>query len=144
MSEQEYLKTRIDDQIKWYSDKATRNKKLHHWTKALVILFSSFIPFIAGVELEATAKNSILGLLGTFIAILSGLSGLLKFQEKWSAYRTTSETLKHEKILFQTLTGEYDNKQDPFKLLVTRIENLIGKEHSTWSESINKKKKLII
>ena len=140
MNEPEYLKTRIDDQIKWYSEKANINKNLHHWTKALVITFSTIIPFIASIEFNTTSKNIALGFFGTLISILSGLSGLLKFQEKWSEYRTTSETLKHEKILFQTLTEPYDNQVEPFKILVTRIENLLSKEHSAWSQYINEKK----
>ncbi|MFM6969365.1 MAG: DUF4231 domain-containing protein [Sediminibacterium sp.] len=138
MNENDYIKTRIDDQIKWYSDKADTNKKLNHWTKGLIILFSSTIPLIAGLDFSPTIKNVILGILGSLIAIFSGLSGLLKFQEKWTEYRTTSETLKHEKILFQTKTGPYSEVTDPFKELVARIENLVSKEHSAWSQYINK------
>lgn len=138
MTEEEYLKTRVDDQIKWYSDKATSNKLLHHWTKAAVIIFSAAIPLIAGLDFDNSSKNILLGLLGTLIAILSGVSGLLKFQEKWSEYRTTSETLKHEKMLFVTKTGPFDNAEEPFKILVTRVENFISKEHSAWSQYINK------
>ena len=93
---------------------------------------------IAGLDFYPTIKNIILGVLGSLIAILSGLSGLLKFQEKWTEYRTTSETLKHEKILFQTKTGPYSEEVEPFKLLVTRTENLVSKEHSAWSQYINK------
>lgn len=138
MTEQEYIKTRIDDQITWYSDKATINKLYNHWTKGLIIVFSATIPLIAGLESCSSFKNIILGILGSLIAIISGLSGLLKFQEKWTEYRTTSETLKHEKILFQTKTGPYNEEPEPFKLLVTRIENLVSKEHSAWSQYINK------
>jgi hypothetical protein len=138
MTEQEYIKTRIDDQITWYSDKATTNKLLNHWTKGLIIIFSATIPLIAGLDFYPTIKNIILGVLGSLIAILSGLSGLLKFQEKWTEYRTTSETLKHEKILFQTKTGPYSEEVEPFKLLVTGTENLVSKEHSAWSQYINK------
>jgi hypothetical protein len=138
MTEQEYIKTRIDDQITWYSDKASTNKLYNHWTKGLIIVFSAIIPLIAGLEFYLTVKNIILGILGSLIAILSGLSGLLKFQEKWSEYRTTSETIKHEKILFQTKTGPYCEEVEPFKILVTRTENLVSKEHSAWSQYINK------
>jgi hypothetical protein len=138
MTEEEYIKKRIDDQIKWYSDKATTNKLLNHWTKGIIILFSASIPFVAGIEFCSTIKNIILGGLGSLIAILSGFSGLLKFQEKWAEYRTTSETLKHEKILFLTKTGPYSEEQEPFKFLVTRVENLVSKEHSAWSQYINK------
>ncbi len=138
MTQEEFLKERVDDQIKWYSQRATTNKNCHTWSKSLIIGFSAIIPLIAGIEFNTVAKNFLLGILGTLVAILSGLSGLLKFQEKWTEYRTTSETLKHEKILFQTQTGPYDNESDPFKILVPRIENLISKEHSAWSQYISK------
>lgn len=138
MTEQEYIKTRVDDQIAWYGKRASVNKMLNHWTKGLIIVFSATIPLVAGLDFCSTLKNIILGVLGSLIAILSGLSGLLKFQEKWTEYRTTAETLKHEKILFQTLTGPYSEETTPFKLLVTRIENLVSKEHSAWSQYINK------
>ena len=66
----------------------------------------------------------------------------MKFQEKWSEYRTTSETLKHEKYLYETKSGPYDNERtDNFKSFVVRIENLISKENSSWSQYINKKEK---
>lgn len=138
MTEQDYIKTRIDDQITWYSNKASTNKLLNHWSKGLIIVFSATIPLVAGLDFPSLFKNVLLGILGSLIAILSGLSGLLKFQEKWSEYRTTSETLKHEKILFQTKTGPYSEEEEPFKILVTRIENLVSKEHSAWSQYINK------
>jgi hypothetical protein len=138
MTEQEYIKTRIDDQITWYSNKATTNKFYNHLTKGLIIAFSAIIPFIAGLEFCTTTKNVILGIFGSLISILSGLSGLLKFQEKWTEYRTTSETLKHEKLLFLTKTGPYNVEPEPFKLLVTRTENLVSKENSAWSQYINK------
>ena len=137
MDEKEYIKLRIDNQIEWYSDKAATNKCLYHLTKITIIVFSAIIPLIAGLSFETSAKNIILGLLGTLIAIISGVSGLLKFQEKWTEYRTTSETLKQEKMLFLTKTTPYDKKDESFKILVTKIESLISKEHSAWSEYIN-------
>lgn len=137
MTEQEYIKSRIDDQINWYSRKATINKLLNHWTKGIIIVLSSLIPLVAGFDC-CCFQNLILGILGALISVLSGISGLLKFQEKWAEYRTTSETLKHEKILFETKTGPYDGELEPFKQLVTRIENLVSKEHSAWSQYINK------
>lgn len=139
MTEEEYIKSRVDDQIQWYSNKASANKLLHHWTKGIIFVFSAAIPLLTGLtNVCSDLKDFIVGLLGALIAILSGLSGLLKFQEKWTEYRTTSETLKHEKILFQTKTGPYNEAEQPFKLLVTRSENLVSKEHSAWSQYINK------
>lgn len=138
MNEEQFIKSRIDDQIIWYSKKATSYKLFNYWLKGLIIVFSASIPLVAGLEFFYLLKNIILGVLGSLISILSGLSGLLKFQEKWTEYRTTSETLKHEKILFQTKSGPYSEVVEPFKILVWRVENLVSKEHSAWSQYINK------
>lgn len=138
MNEQEYIKTRLDDQITWYSNKATKNKLYNYWIKGSVITLSATIPLVAGTEFCSTIKNLILGILGSLIAILSGFSGVFKFQENWTEYRITSETLKHEKFLYQTKSGPYIEHPDSFNLLVTRIENLVSKENSIWSQYINK------
>ena len=138
MTVEEYLESRVDDQIKWYSSKATTNKRLHIWSRSIIIVFSVVIPLIAGLGFDSSITNITLGLLGTLIAIISGISALLKFQEKWTEYRITSQTLKHEKMLFLTKTSPFDNEEDAFNTLVTRIENLISKERSIWNQYINK------
>lgn len=101
MTEQEYISKRIDNQIAWYSSRASINKRLNHWFKGSIIVFSSAIPLVAGIEMFSQTKNILLAILGSLISIFSGVSGLLKFQEKWTEYRTTSETLKHEKFYFK-------------------------------------------
>ncbi|CAA0145596.1 conserved hypothetical protein [Tenacibaculum maritimum] len=106
MTEEEYIKERVDDQIDWYEEKSAVNKKYHLWTKGLVIVFAALIPFAAGFISEQTIwLNYVIAILGVLTAIFTGLSALLKFQEKWNEYRTTSETLKHEKYLFRTQAG---------------------------------------
>lgn len=139
MKEENYIKERVDDQIKWYSKKSSINKQLNLWTKGLVIVFAALIPFAAGfITGETIWLNYIIAILGVLTAIFTGVSALLKFQEKWNEYRTTSETLKHEKYLFLTEAGPYDGEEEAFKLFVSRIENLISKENSAWSQYINK------
>jgi|TARA_B110000037_G_scaffold137421_1_gene155579 hypothetical protein len=139
MTEEEYIKERVDDQIDWYGKKSATNKNYHLWTKGLVIVFAALIPFAAGFISEKTIwLNYVIAVLGVLTAIFTGLSALLKFQEKWNEYRTTSETLKHEKYLFRTEAGPYDGESEPFKFFVSRIENLISKENSAWSQYINK------
>ena len=140
MTEEEYINERLEDQIKWYSTKATKNKLWNNWIKAIIIVSSATIPFVVGIAFNETFKNIILSAIGVVITILSGLSGLLKFQEKWTEYRTTSETLKHEKYLFKANTVPYSEEKEPYKLLVTRIESIISREHSIWGQYINNKK----
>ena len=140
ISEEQYIKDRIDSQVEWYDRKADINKILNMWTKTLIILFSAFISVFSGFGFRGhiTEKNILLGVLGASIAVLSGLSHLLKFQEKWAQYRATSESLMQEKMLFSTNSGPYDTQKDIFKLLVPRIEGILGKENTSWSKYINK------
>ena len=103
-----------------------------------LIVFAALIPFAAGfIDSEKMWINYLIASLGVLTAIFSGLSALFEFQEKWDEYRTTSETLKHEKYLFKTKYGPYDEDGEIFKLFVSRIENLISKENSAWSQYIN-------
>ena len=139
IDENEYLEKRLDDQINWYSNKSTQNKKYHIRGNVASIVCSALISLLAGFDLgNQTGKNAILGILGTTIAIITGLASLLKYQDKWTEYRTTAETLTQEKMMYNTLTGPYDNQAEPFKTLVSRVENIISKENSTWKQYVIK------
>lgn len=140
MSEQEYIESRVDDQIAWYNKKSSTNKKYHLRLKALIIIFSAVIPFATGYNsTDNPCIDYIIAILGVLIAIFTGLSTLYKFQDKWSNYRMTGEALLHEKYLFQTNSGSYANHKESFKLFVFKIENIINTEVASWSEYIGGK-----
>jgi len=130
MTPEEYLEQRVDDQINWYDSKSGSNQKWHKNLRAIEIISAALIPFIANSSWEYS--NLIVGTLGVIIAICAGLSALNKYQENWLTYRTTTETLKHEKYLFITKTVPY-NVENSFQGFVKRIEGLISKENSQWS-----------
>ena len=140
MESEEYLTKRVEDQINWYGKESTTNKRCHLWARGLVIVFAALIPFIVSLcSLNGGLLNILVSLLGFFVVVITGISALLKFQENWTEYRTTSETLKHEKFLFQTKSSPYDNDtREAFNLFVKRIEKLISKENSTWIQYISK------
>jgi hypothetical protein len=142
MDEKEYLETRVDDQINWYGQKATKFKILNIWSRGIIIVFSAIIPFIsvfkpittlATISLCSRLVDILIPLLGSLTSIAAGFSALLKFQENWIEYRTTSENLKHEKYLYLNQSGPYESSKDSYKIFVNRIESLISKENSTWS-----------
>ena len=142
MEKKDYVETRLADQINWYDKKSVWNKKLYYWFQSLVIILAALIPLLSGLTEDFGKSIGILiGFLGAIVAILSGLLALYKFQEKWTSYRTTSETLKHEKYLFETKTEPYDDEEFGFQLLVRRVENIISKENTDWNKYITKKQK---
>jgi hypothetical protein len=139
MNEDEYLTDRLDDQINWYGGKSQTNQKWFKSLRLTEIVLAAIIPFLAGIGSAMPYYSIIIGALGVIIAVSAGVSAVYKFHENWLEYRTTSETLKHEKYLFQTKCPPY-NQEDSFHLLVQRVEGLISKENSQWSRHTEKAK----
>ncbi|MCP4705738.1 MAG: DUF4231 domain-containing protein, partial [candidate division Zixibacteria bacterium] len=88
---------------------------------------------IAGFAKDPFPVTLMVGILGASIAIISAAISLNQFQENWTEYRTTCESLKHEKFLYLTKAVPY-HEEEPFRLFVQRVECLISKENSTWSK----------
>lgn len=134
MDEEEYLKDRLEDQIDWYSKKSQTNKKRFERLRLLEIVLATLIPFLACIGDAYHVINIIIGGIGVVIAIAAGLSAINKYQENWIEYRTTAESLKHEKYLYKTKCEPYDSDSS-LQILVQNIENLISKENSKWSKN---------
>jgi hypothetical protein len=140
MNEEEYLKNRLDDQIDWYDRKSSKNQKNYKLFQLILILSAAAIPLLSGyLGQEGTTPYLpyIIGVLGFLVAIITAILSLYKFQENWTAYRTTCESLRHEKYLYLTKTDPYKGKS-AFNLLVQRVEMLISKENSSWAEIMKK------
>ena len=133
MTPDEYISERVDDQICWYDNKSQRSQRWFKRLRAIEIIAAGAIPLFAGFGGGATWSVIVVGVLGAAGAIFASLLSLNQFQENWIEYRTTCESLKHEEYLFLTNAEPY-NEEDPFGLFVQRIESLISKENSTWSQ----------
>lgn len=141
MDEDKYIKVRLDDQIDWYSKKSKRSQNWFKALRALEIIAAVTIPFLAGYATDTEPEiKVIIGLLGIVIAFVAGIISLNKFQEIWTEYRTTSETLKHHKFLFLTKSSPYET-EGAFQALVQTVEALISKENSNWNNYIKKTEK---
>jgi hypothetical protein len=126
MNEQQYIETRVKDQIKWYSDKSGSNQKFFKFFKITEIICAVSIPFLASYISAFWT-----GLIGAIVAVIAGILSIYKFQDNWVKYRTTSETLKHHLNLFQTKVEPY-NDENRFSKFVHNIEGMISKENSEW------------
>jgi hypothetical protein len=140
MEEFDYLKNRLEDQIKWYDKKSIFNQSLFKILKIVEIVISASIPLIIIFkDLCPFIINSVIALIGVSIVIIASISSLYKFQENWVEYRTTCEILKHHKYLFLTKTEPYNN-DDSLNLLVNNVETLVSKENSIWAQYMKKTK----
>ncbi len=144
MDSEEYMKDRLDDQIKWYDNKSTSAQKSFKTKRHWEIVLAALIPFITALNGFFSNYNTygliMIGLLGVIISILAGFIAFGKHQEHWIEYRTICESLKKEKYLFQTSVEPYDS-DNSFDLLVLRVEALVSKENTNWSQYMMKQKK---
>ena len=141
MNEEKYMLERVDEQITWYENKSSFNQRWFKRLQVISILAASTIPFLTGYSTgENESIRIIIGVLGLLIACVSAILNLYKFQEHWIEYRTTCESLRHEKFLFITKTIPYDN-DEAFNNLVQRIESLISKENIDWLHNLTKQAK---
>lgn len=132
MDESTYIKERLQEQIDWYSDKSTWNKRWYIGLKVCEFIASASIPLMVGFLDGPFWLRLLIGLCGVIVTVIGSVHGLMKFHENWLEYRSTSEILKHELNLYQTHTGPYKNEDDSFTVLVERCEEIISHENLNW------------
>ena len=95
------------------------------------ILAAAVIPFLAAFNLPRVGW--VTGGLGMLITVLEGMLHLNQYQQNWITYRSTCESLKHEKYTYLGKASPYINVSDPHALLAERIESLVSQEHAKWA-----------
>jgi hypothetical protein len=141
MTEKDYIKTRLTDQIDWYERKSTRNKSRFTRIRIFELLFSVSIPVLSGIAAANDDPRLIyaIGTLGGIVALLSGIQSLNRYQENWIQYRATAESLKREKLLYDMKIGPYSYEQSGrniFPALVERVEDILAFENAEWKRYI--------
>lgn len=127
---QDVTLARLEDQIGWYEQKSKVNQRRFKMMKGITIVSAAVIPVLSTAPL-AYGKE-IAGGLGILIAIVEGLQQLNQYQSNWTTYRSTAESLKHEKYLFLARAGPYLGADTPSAMLAERIEALVSQENSKW------------
>jgi hypothetical protein len=134
LSTDDPIQKRLEDQLAWYSQKSRAARAAFKRIKVTEIVAAALIPFLTGqITKQAWPGVSyLIGGLGVLITVLEGILHLNQYQENWTDYRNTAESLKHEKFMFLAKAGPYANVTDPRTALAERVEALISQENSQW------------
>lgn len=132
----EYLAQRVQDQISWYDKKSLWNQRWFKRLRVIEIVAAAMIPFLTAIPNALTMKY-VVGSLGVIITVVAGILALFQFQERWTEYRATSESLQKERFLFLTKAEPYAGR-DAFSIFVQRIETSLSKENTGWAQSLIK------
>ena len=134
-----YLADRVDYQLSYYESEANKAKKIHIKTQNTIIILGLLVPVVVNLPAEwgggFDARLYIqisVTVMSLLLAILNGLSNFRKYGDLWLSYRMTEELIKHEKFLFLTSSGEYDEAETASQKFVERIESIISSEHTRF------------
>jgi hypothetical protein len=122
---------RLEDQIQWYDKRSGTNQRAFKFLKICTISAAAIIPVLARIS----AVSWVTAGLGVFIVIIEGLQQLNQYHSNWISYRSTCESLKHEKFLYLAKAGMYAAAKEPRALLAERIESLVSQEHAKWASA---------
>ena len=134
---EEYLKERYADQVEWYSNKSSKNKRYYQWFQWIAIIISASLPVL--VLVMPTRLKLITVSLSVILAVTTTALKTFKFQEIWLNYRTTAETLKKEKFYYDARAIEYATAENAEQLFVEKVEALISRENTLWVSTHIKK-----
>jgi hypothetical protein len=123
--------SRLEDQIGWYDRKSRSAQHIFKRIKVVEILAAAVIPFLTGLKFPYVTL--VVGALGVLITVLEGVLHLNQYQQNWTTYRTTCESLKHEKYVYLALAGPYAGVANPRAVLADRVESLVSQEHAQWA-----------
>jgi len=122
---------RLEDQIRWYDTKSTTNMRWYKRLKISEIASAAVIPLLAASSFPRAMI--VTGILGVVVTVFEGLLQLNQYHENWIRYRSTCESLKHEKYIYLANAGPYANVEKPRALLAERVESLVSQEHAKWA-----------
>ena len=122
---------RLEDQIGWYERKAQASQRSYKQLKVVELVVAAVIPPLAGLRTSAVLVSA----LATAVVVLEGVQHLFQWNERWIAYRSTSEALKHERYLFLASAGPYAASANTAGLLAERVEGVLSQENARWATS---------
>ncbi len=136
---QGFIDGRYKEQVDWYSQRASRNKKFYVVFQWITVGFSAAVPALV-IGMPSDLKW-ITASLSVVVAIGTSAIKTFKYQELWLNYRTISETLKKEHVFFSHGLGDYAKAEDKGRIFIERVETLISRENSLWVISMTDEEK---
>lgn len=139
MSPEEYITSRVDDQINYYDRQSLRSRKWQQSLTAVQIVAGGLVPIVAGFSTQIPYADWLMALLGLSVTCATAFLSLNKYQERSINFRLTCESMKHLKNFFLARVTPYKG-EEAFEQFVMDIEGLISKETSDWAAYARKEK----
>jgi hypothetical protein len=108
--QQEFLRGRWLDQVRWAEGKAASTQRWYRWLRLITITGGVIIPALVALNVTGTASErirwTVFGL-GLVVALAAAIEGFFHYSDRWPHYRRLAELLKSEGWQFFQLSGQY-------------------------------------
>lgn len=131
MNEEAYIRERLDGQTQWFGKKSALYQNKYKRCRKLQSICVLLVPVLALFPyFWSRAITAICGAVATYLQFVCQLE---QYHDLWRCYRLACERLKREKLLYQTGTGAYANKDIRFCVLVENVESIVASTNTDWS-----------
>jgi hypothetical protein len=128
---EDYLRDRVQDQERWYSQKA----RAHERTRVLLSwLIGSANVLAAGLALLSIFASSVeawLGVATTLVGLFTTYSAMTAADYLASSYAATARQLADLDKAWRE--GQYGGEAEDFRRFVRQVEQAISREHGGWT-----------
>lgn len=135
----DYLENRYNAQMKYFSALSAKNKKNYKKLQWSLIILSTLTTILAALPKTGDFDfHYAVIITAALVTILTAGLKTFQYQELWVNYRSTLEQLKPELYYYNFNVGDYGREGvDKNTLFVTRVEQILNKEHDGWPASKN-------
>lgn len=111
---------------------------MYKWLNAIQIAAGAALPLIALLFSDYLRVAAVA--IGALITVINAFQHMNQHARLWLTYRTTAESLRHEKYLFLSGAGPYRGMEDAERILALaeRVEEHVSTEHSAWSSEAHR------
>ena len=130
----EYLEKRYYEQLSYYDSSSKKNQKRYKNIQWILIILSTVTTILAALpKTELFDFKYLIVISAALVTILTSGLKTFQYQELWITYRSTMEQLKPEIYYYNFGVGDYGKPgADKECLFVTRVEQILSKEHTEW------------
>ena len=128
LTPEEYIKERVNQEIKYYSKSATQSKKSYLRMRAVSVIGGALVPVL--VNIPGVYVDILTTIISLVVVLIVSLETVYRYREQWTNYRTAEQSLRNQYFIYTSKAGVYATLDDAtaFKLFVDRVEEAIEAE----------------
>lgn len=129
MTPAQFLAERVDAEIAWHDRQSSRSRRFFTILSGLVLVATASLTLLT----RRTELADVAAVVNVVAILASGFVTLGQHQQRWVEYRAIAESLRSQRFLFLTRTGQYTGP-NAFPAFVAQVEAVLGQGLGEWRQ----------